>query len=304
MIKVKNLFKNYGRYNVLKGVNIEVREGEVYGFIGENGAGKSTTMNILAGLIGFEKGECIVNNKKLSKKGQGIFKEIGYLPEEPKFYQYMNSWEYLRFIGEMCGDSKREIKEKSEKMLSMVKLTDSAKRSIGTYSRGMKQRLGIAVAMYNDPKVLLLDEPSSALDPQGRKDVVEIILKLKKEGKTIFLSTHILNDIERVCDRVGILKEGRVVLEEDIDNLMKKYIKPVYDIEFETSLSKEQIDIIKNKKFIEEVAGENGKISVKIKDLRKDSKDFMNMLSETGVTIISMNLRKNSLEDIFLNVVK
>jgi ABC-2 type transport system ATP-binding protein len=151
---------------------------------------------------------------------------------------------------------------------------------------------------------LLLDEPSSALDPQGRKDVVEIILKLKKEGKTIFLSTHILNDIERVCDRVGILKEGRVVLEEDIDNLMKKYIKPVYDIEFETSLSKEQIDIIKNKKFIEEVAGENGKISVKIKDLRKDSKDFMNMLSETGVTIISMNLRKNSLEDIFLNVVK
>jgi len=103
---------------------------------------------------------------------------------------------------------------------------------------------------------------------------------------------------------VGILKEGRVVLEEDIDNLMKKYIKPVYDIEFETSLSKEQIDIIKNKKFIEEVAGENGKISVKIKDLRKDSKDFMNMLSETGVTIISMNLRKNSLEDIFLNVVK
>ncbi|HQD28391.1 MAG: DUF4162 domain-containing protein [Hungateiclostridium saccincola] len=133
---------------------------------------------------------------------------------------------------------------------------------------------------------------------------MEIILKLKKEGKTIFLSTHILNDIERVCDRVGILKEGRVVLEEDIDNLMKKYIKPVYDIEFETSLSKEQIDIIKNKKFIEEVAGENGKISVKIKDLRKDSKDFMNMLSETGVTIISMNLRKNSLEDIFLNVVK
>ncbi len=154
MIKIENLFKNYGRHNVLKGVNIEVKQGEVYGFIGENGAGKSTTMNILAGLIGFEKGECIINNKKICKKRKGIFEEIGYVPEDPKFYQYMNSWEYLEFVGEMCGDSKRQIKEKSEKMLNMVKLTDSAKRPIGAYSRGMKQRLGIAVAMYNDPKRL------------------------------------------------------------------------------------------------------------------------------------------------------
>jgi ABC-2 type transport system ATP-binding protein len=304
MIKIENLFKSYGRHNVLKGVNIEVNPGEVYGFIGENGAGKSTTMNILAGLIGFEKGECIINNKKICKKRKGTFEEIGYLPEDPKFYQYMNSWEYLEFVGEMCGDSKRQIKEKSEKMLNMVKLTDSAKRPIGAYSRGMKQRLGIAVAMYNDPKILLLDEPSSALDPQGRRDVIEIIWCLKKEGKTIFLSTHILNDIERVCDRVGILKEGQVVLEEDMNNLMKRYIKPVYDIEFESDLSKEQLDAIRNKEFVEEVVGENRKVSVKIKDVKKDSKDYMNMLSEIGIAIISMNLRKNSLEDIFLNITK
>lgn len=236
MIKIENLFKSYGSHKVLKGVDIEVKEGEVYGFIGQNGAGKSTTMNILAGLIEFDDGECTINSKRIYKKGKGTFKEVGYLPEEPKFYQYMNSWEYLKFIGEMCGDSKTKINEKSKKMLDMVKLTDSAKRPIGGYSRGMKQRLGIAVAMYNNPKILLLDEPSSALDPQGRRDITEIICDLKKEGKTIFLSTHILNDIERVCDRVGMLKEGQVVIEESIDNLLKRYIKPLYDIEFDSNL--------------------------------------------------------------------
>lgn len=304
MIKIENLTKNYGRHKVLKGVNAEVKEGEVYGFIGHNGAGKSTTMNILAGLIGFEKGRCLVNGKSIKNRSNRVNNDIGYLPEDPKFYPYMNALEYLEFIGTMRGDSKRQIGDKTEKMLDMVKLSKAAKRAIGGYSRGMKQRLGIAVAMYNDPKLLLLDEPSSALDPEGRIDVVEIISNLKSQGKTIFLSTHILNDIERVCDRVGILNNGQSVLEENIHQLMKKYIQPVYDIEFDGDVNDEQFNILNKADYIEKVNVDGRKADVWIKNFEQNSTKLLKLISDINVPVISINLRKNSLEEIFLKVVK
>lgn len=304
MIRIENLVKNYGEHQVLKGVNIEVKEGEVYGFIGHNGAGKSTTMNILAGLIGFQKGRCFINGKDMQDINNRANNDVGYLPEDPKFYPYMNAWEYLEFIGSMKGDSKKLIKEKSERMLDTVKLTKSAKRAIGGYSRGMKQRLGIAVAIYNDPKLLLLDEPSSALDPEGRLDVVEIISKLKSQGKTIFLSTHILNDIERVCDRVGILSNGQIVLEENIHELMKKYIQPVYDIEFDGTVNEEQFKRICQANYIEKINLEDRKANVWINDFEHNSSKLVKLISELNIPIISISLRRNSLEEIFLKVAK
>lgn len=304
MIKIENLIKNYGEHKVLKGVNAEVKEGEVYGFVGHNGAGKSTTMNILAGLIGFEKGRCLVNGNSIQDRNNRANNDVGYLPEDPKFYPYMNAFEYLEFIGSMGGDSKKQIGEKSEKMLDMVKLSKSAKRSIGGYSRGMKQRLGIAVAMYNDPKLLLLDEPSSALDPEGRIDVVEIISKLKSQGKTIFLSTHILNDIERVCDRVGILNNGQIVLEENIDQLMKRYIQPVYDIEFDSAVNEELFKKLSEEDYIEKISFDDRKANIWIKNFEQNSTKLIKLISDINIPVISMNLRRNSLEEIFLKVVK
>lgn len=304
MIKIENLIKNYGKHQVLKGVNIEVKEGEVYGFIGQNGAGKSTTMNILAGLIGFQKGRCFVNGKNIQNINNRANNDVGYLPEDPKFYPYMNALEYLEFIGSMRGDSKKQIIEKSERMLDMVKLTKAAKRAIGGYSRGMKQRLGIAVAVYNDPKLLLLDEPSSALDPEGRRDVVDIISALKSQGKTIFLSTHILNDIERVCDRVGILSNGQIVLEENIHQLMKKYIQPVYDMEFDGPINEEQFKMLSEADYVERVNINDSTANIWIKDFEQNSTKLIKLISELNIPIISMNLRRNSLEEIFLKVVK
>ncbi len=304
MIRIENLIKNYGNHEVLKGVNAEVREGEVYGFIGHNGAGKSTTMNILAGLIGFEKGTCLVNGKSIKDRSNRTARDIGYLPEDPKFYPFMNALEYLEFIGSMNGDSKKEIGEKTEKILNMVKLSKAAKRAIGGYSRGMKQRLGIAVAMYNDPKLLLLDEPSSALDPEGRIDVVEIISNLKSQGKTIFLSTHILNDIERVCDRVGILNNGQIVLEENINQLMKRYIQPVYDIEFDGDVDAEQFEILSKTDYIEKANLDGRKADIWIKNFEENSTKLLKLISDINIPVISINLRKNSLEEIFLKVVK
>lgn len=304
MIKIENLVKSYGGHKVLDGINLEVKEGEVYGFIGHNGAGKSTTMNILTGLIGFQSGKCTVNNVVVNKAKDTLYKDVGYLPEDPKFYPYMNAWEYLSFVGTIGGDTVKQIREKSARLVDLVKLTKAAKRAIGGYSRGMKQRLGIAVAMYHDPKVLFLDEPSSALDPEGRKDVVDIIMELKSRKKTIFLSTHILNDLERVCDRVGILHDGQIVLEEELSGLTSKYIQPVYDVEFSHDIGSSQLKMLQDARYVERIASEGKKASIWLKDIKQDGNTMVKLLADTGLPVISMNLRKASLEEIFLKVVK
>lgn len=304
MIELKQVIKSYGSHRVLDGINLKVNEGEIYGFIGQNGAGKSTTMNILAGLIDFQKGQCVINNREVHMGKAGTAKDIGYLPEDPRFYPYMNAWEYLSFIGTIGGDNADKIRKKSAELLEIVKLTEAAKRAIGGYSRGMKQRLGIAAALYHDPKILLLDEPSSALDPEGRTDVLEIISRLKKEGKTIFLSTHILNDIERICDRVGILHKGKIVLEEKLETLMNEYIQPVYDIEFESSLDEEKIKVLKNAEFLDNVVAGRKGVSIWIKDYKRNGGRLATLIGSLNMPIISMNLRRNTLEEIFLKVVK
>jgi ABC-type multidrug transport system, ATPase component len=304
MIRIENLVKSYGSQKVLKGINLEVQAGEIYGFIGHNGSGKSTTMNILTGLIGFQSGQCTIRNREVKANRAAVFQHIGYLPEEPKFYPYMNAWEYLSFIGTMAGDSKGRIKEKSGRLLELVKLSKDAKRAVGGYSRGMKQRLGMAVAMYNDAEILFLDEPSSALDPEGRKDVMDIVRELKNQRKTIFLSTHILNDLERVCDRVGILHDGRIVLEEKLEDLINTYIQPIYDVEFEAPLQADDIGMLEGSPLVERTAVEGKKVSLWLKDKKLNGNSIIRLLADTGVPIVSVNLRKASLEEIFLKVVK
>ncbi len=304
MIGIHNLTKSYKNYKVLDGINLEVKKGEVYGFIGHNGAGKSTTMNILTGLIEFQAGECFVNGKQIKGVRGREAGDIGYLPEDPRFYPYMNAWEYLKHIGTIGGEDSNTIKRKSQQLLELVKLDKAAKRPVGGYSRGMKQRLGIAVAMYNDPEVLLLDEPSSALDPEGRMDVVSIIEELKGRGKTIFLSTHILNDIERVCDRIGILHGGKIVLEENLDTLMTRYIQPIYDVELSEPLTKEQLKLLEGKEYLEKMSVEDRKLSFWMKNVKTGGNSLISDIAALGNQIVSINLRKSSLEEIFLRVVK
>lgn len=304
MIRIHNLTKSYKNYKVLDGINLEVKKGEVYGFIGHNGAGKSTTMNILTGLIEFQSGECFVNGKQIKGVRRREAGDIGYLPEDPRFYPYMNAWEYLKHIGTIGGEDSNTIKKRSQQLLELVKLDKAAKRPVGGYSRGMKQRLGIAVAMYNDPEVLLLDEPSSALDPEGRMDVVSIIEELKGRGKTIFLSTHILNDIERVCDRIAILHGGKIVLEENLDTLMTRYIQPIYDVELSEPLTKEQLRLLEGKEYLEKMSVEDRKLSFWMKNIKTGGNSLIFDIAALGNQIVSINLRKSSLEEIFLRVVK
>ncbi len=304
MITINELYKNYGKYEVLKGINLEVAAGEIYGFIGHNGAGKSTTMSILVGLMDFQGGQCFVNGKRMSKGHAALFREVGYLPEEPKFYPYMSAKEYLDFLGSMGGMSLAACKKRSAELLELVHLESASKRAIGGYSRGMRQRLGMATALYHDPKTLLLDEPSSALDPEGRKDVVDIIGALKNQGKTIFLSTHILGDVEKVCDRIGILHGGKIVVEGNLDMILEASTEPVYEVDWEFGPTPEMINRIKQADFIKAVALEGETLVITVGDPSRDGEKLLSLLAPLSTGIRRIQMRRATLEDIYLKVVK
>jgi len=176
LLKIENLTKKYGDFEVLKNISFQVPKGCIYGFLGKNGAGKSTTMNILTGLINYNAGNIFINGKDFSTNKRQLLKTIGYLPQAPVFYGYMTGYEYLKFIGNLGGMSSKEISIRTDEVLQIVELkSEAAKRKLSGYSGGMKQRFGIAVALFNHPEILFLDEPTSALDPEGRMEVLSLI---------------------------------------------------------------------------------------------------------------------------------
>lgn len=300
MFKVKNLRKKYGNVEVLKGINFEVPKGSIYGFLGRNGAGKTTTMNIIAGLLNYDSGEIYIDGRKLGRRERtGL---IGYLPQIPEFYGYMTAYEYLKFIGELSNMNKSEIPERIDEVLDMVGLSKDKEKRIGNYSVGMKQRMGMGAALFNKPKILMLDEPTSALDPEGRNEVLNLIRELKNEGTTVFLSTHILNDVEKTCDSLTIINEGKVVLSGKLDDIEEKYIQPVYDIEFK-NVKKDEIKKIESEDFIDKVVFDGNKVSVYVNDISKAENILLKKICGIDSRVTSYNIRKSNLEDIFIRLV-
>lgn len=298
MITVKNLHKKFKSFHALEGIDLRVRKGEIYGFIGHNGAGKSTTMNILTGLSRPTSGYCLVNGKDVSAIHHPSELHIGYLPEEPKFYPWMTAFETLKYLGN--SNAHTVAKKRIDEMLGWVGLEDAANRRVGGFSRGMKQRLGIGTALIHDPELLILDEPSSALDPEGRSDVLRLIRDLKSMGKTVFFSTHILDDVERVCDTVGMLACGKIIMEKPLAKIQKDNIVPIYDVVLSKHCDQALIDHIKTIDGVTSVKAKKTKLSVTVKDVNTGSKEMMAFLSAQDVLVRSFTLRQNNLEDIFI----
>lgn len=230
ILEVKHLSKKYGDKAVISDLSLSVPKGVIYGFVGENGAGKTTTMKMILGLEEKTSGEILINGIPVSFGNNKTNDMTGYLPDVPEFYNYMTAQEYLKFCGELTGLSKEQLKTKISDILSLVGLAVDKKKIKG-YSRGMKQRLGIAQALLNDPELLICDEPTSALDPSGRNEFLEMLVKLKGR-MTILFSTHILNDVERICDQIGILNHGKLVVDGSLSELKNKYAKKQVEIIF------------------------------------------------------------------------
>ena len=220
-IEVRNLVKRFGSRHALRRVDLTVEEGSIFGFLGPNGAGKTTTLRILTGLARPSSGTVRVLGERASGADNAVRRQIGFLPDVPGFYEWMTAEEFLRFAGGLFGLSGRILDQRVEVLLDLAGLTGVTTR-VGGYSRGMKQRLGVAQALVNAPKLLMLDEPTSALDPMGRKAVLDMLASLRGRT-TVLFSTHILADVERICDTVAILDRGRVVADAPIDELRRRY---------------------------------------------------------------------------------
>ncbi|MBX7157109.1 MAG: ABC transporter ATP-binding protein [Verrucomicrobiae bacterium] len=223
-IQMVNVSKRYttswrgAKVEALRDLNLEVKAGEVFGLLGPNGSGKSTTLKIILGLVEATSGQVQVLGSSIRRLATR--QRIGFLPESPYFYRFLTGEELLYFCGRLCGVPKTKLSRRVDELLVLVGLEKGARRALNTYSKGMLQRIGLAQALVHDPELVLLDEPTAGVDPLGSRDIKDLILRLKQAGKTVVLSSHWLDQVEEVCDRVAILHEGQKVLEGDLKDLL------------------------------------------------------------------------------------
>ena len=229
MLHVSGLCKRFGDKTVLNGLDLAVPEHSIFGFIGKNGAGKTTTMKAVLGLLKADAGEIRVNGEKVVYGETATNRYIGYLPDVPEFYPYMTAAEYLRFCGEISGMEKAEIRKRCDELLELVGLSGENHRIKG-FSRGMKQRLGIAQALLNRPKLLICDEPTSALDPLGRKEILDLLSAVRMQT-TVLFSTHILSDVEHICTDVAFLDKGTACVQGKLSDIKMKFRGEEYLLE-------------------------------------------------------------------------
>ncbi len=301
MIRIENLVKTYGTVRALDGLSLDVEAGVVYGFLGPNGAGKTTSMRILSGLARPESGRAWILDKEIGQPGSDVRSLIGVLPEEPAFYGWMTPREYLRdFVAPLYNIHGQVASRRANELLEIVGLKDAANRRIGGFSRGMRQRMGLAQALVHQPPVLLLDEPVSALDPAGRKEVLDLIETLRSQT-TILLSTHILADVERVCDVIGIIAKGQLIVQARRDDLLARYVAPLFEIESDNGFG-HWLEWVEKQTFVSNVTVSNHTARVLVKDVHKAQKALLESLAKEALSVRRFEMVQPSLEDVFLRL--
>jgi len=294
IIETFNLCKYYKNKKALDNLNLEVPDGIIFGYLGPNGAGKTTTIRLLLNLAKPTKGYAIIMGENILKS-KNYLRKIGFLPDVPNFYNYFTAKEYLKILAEILGVDKKRVDE----VLELVDLKNEKKR-IGTFSRGMKQRLGIAQTLLHNPKLLILDEPTSALDPQGRKEILDLIKSLKG-SKTIFFSTHILSDVEKICDRVAIIKDGKLLLNENVEELKKRYAKRLITIEVDNKDI--LLEKLKDKPWVINITTHNKSLLLNINNISMAQKEIPKIISENNLSLIHFEFLEPTIEDIFFEVI-
>jgi ABC-2 type transport system ATP-binding protein len=296
VIETENLTKYYGDKIGCRDITISVGEGEIFGFLGPNGAGKSTFIKMLVGLLFPTSGKAFVLGKPVGDVGAR--KKIGYLPENFKYQDWMTGKDLLSFHASLYKLDKKAAVARMEEVLEMVKLKGQERYRVGTYSKGMQQRIGLACALLSDPDLLFLDEPTSALDPVGRKEVRDIMNILKSRGKTVLLNSHLLSEVETVCDTAVIIKKGSVIKYGRMEDILQS--KLILEINAE-DLSSEVISKLRD--FDSFLTYENNHIKMEVKD-RAAIQHIASIIVNGGGKLFELSPKKVSLEKVFLDLVE
>ena len=291
-IEVKNISKNYGAQKALDNISFSIKKGEIVGFLGPNGAGKSTLMKILTTYITADEGEAKVNGHDVTNETKSVQKSVGYLPEHNPLYLDLYIREYLAFNADIYKVSKSRIEE----VIQLTGLTPESSKKIGQLSKGYRQRVGLACALLHDPEVLILDEPTTGLDPNQLVEIRELIKNIGK-NKTVFLSTHIMQEVEAICERVIIINNGKLVTDKNLSNLVKEQAEQTIEVEFDQLLSSTDFATLENLTNTNKINDFTWELTFESnEDKRGKVFDFA---KQKGFKILQLSLKNKNLEQIF-----
>jgi len=301
MIEAQDLTKEFNGETVLRGINLQVKEGEIFGYLGPNGAGKTTTMRIILGLLRPTSGRALVFGKELVDNDD-LRRRVGVLLENDGLYEHLSAYENLSYYAKLY--SVPYMKEKTNNLLDFVGLSDRQNDRVGVFSKGMKRRLALARSIIHDPEVLFYDEPSAGLDPEAQKMVRDLILRLAREkGRTIFLNSHDLDEVQRVCSKIAILQRGEIKGYDTIENLMRKFSKPSVEIVLTDEKEAEKaLDLLDSLDFVSECERDGLRITVITKGEKTST--ILGVLMTDGIRVEEVKKVTKSLEDIYLNIVR
>ena len=304
VITVSNLTKFYGDFKALDSVSFAVEKGWVYGYLGPNGAGKTTTIRTLLGLLKPDQGEVQITGINPTRDPVQALQSLGYAPELPTLQTFFTGEQLLDFMGKMFGLSTQARKEKIKQLLDLVGLKEWGDKKIGKYSKGMVQRLSIALALINDPVVLIMDEPTIGMDPEATAQFRKLFTTLSKQGKTIFISSHLLDEVQRICTHVGMINKGRMLFNGPIKQVLEAFTQQ-WVVEAEVKrVTKRMLSTLRKLDYVEDVKVEGNKLRIELKEKKDFRGEISSEIFKRKGVLLSLNLHKITLEDAYLRALK
>jgi ABC-2 type transport system ATP-binding protein len=304
VLNVSNLTKYYGKFKALDSVSLTVDEGCVYGYLGPNGAGKTTTIRIMLGLLKPNQGEVQIGGVNPSKDPVRALRSVGYASELPALQPFFTAEQLVDLMGRMFGLTSQTRKERAKSLLDLVGLKEWANKKIGKYSKGMVQRLSVAVALINDPTIMIMDEPTIGMDPEATSQFRSLFMGLSKKGKTIFISSHLLDEVQRICTHVGMINKGRIVFNGPIDQVLEAFTQRwVVDAELK-EMTETIVSSLKALEFVEDVKVQGNMLTIELKEKKDVRGEISSEIFRQKGVLLSLNLRKITLEDAYLQALK
>jgi len=304
VISVSKLTKFYGDFKALDSISFSVDKGWIYGYLGPNGAGKTTTIRTMLGLLRPDGGEVRIEGSDPNRDPVHALNGVGYAPELPNLQTFFSGEELLDFTGKIFGMPKQSRKERIGQLLELVGLKEHAKRKIGKYSKGMVQRLSVALALINDPMVLIMDEPTIGMDPEGTAHFRDLFVTLSKEGKTVFISSHLLDEVQRICTHVGMINRGKMVFSGPISQVLEAFTQQwVVEAELQ-EVTPKIIASLQKLDYIQNVKAEANKLVIELKEKKDLRGEISSEIFRSKGVLLSLNLHKITLEDAYLRALK